>query len=265
MLSGLEKLQPAPSASERSSEAIAPQQAPIGNGNGNGHNAANYAQQPLSTEPNFVSSNGVNSISTAIAAVLNSQREAESSVDSDVQLLSPYQDLTLPDAIALLLEDNAGTILKLDFIVRSLYGKLPAPQVDTVTERVREALEAGVEEGRWQRDALNHPDNSDCYTWKLPLQVELTPSTQITSAELSDSSDSDDIDEEFLALPIIDEVVSEKEFLELVEKGFLNFNKMKQIAQKLQFRSYGTIKSPEVFAAFLGRKSIKRSVIQPYL
>jgi len=262
LLSGLEKLQP---------EAIAPSQViAMSVTNGNGRNAGNHTQQQLSTEPNFASGNRVDSISTVIAAVLNSESEEESSVDSEVELLPPYEDLTLFDAncaerrsaaIAKLLQENAGTILKLDFIVRSLYGKLPASQLVTVTEQVKRSLEAGVEEGRWQRDSLNHPDNTDCYTWNLPLKVELTPSALFTPTELSNSND---IDEESLALPIVDGVMSEKEFLELVEKGILNFDKMKQIAQKFQFRSYGTIKSSKAFAAFLGKKSIKRSVIQRF-
>jgi len=258
LLSGLEKLQPAPSASERSSEAIAPQQAPIGNGNGNGngngHNAANYAQQPLSTEPNLASGNRVDSISTVIASVLNSQREAESSLDSDVQLLSLYQDLTLPNAIADLLQENAGTILKLDFIVRSLYGKLPASQLVTVTERVKQALEAGVEEGRWQRDALNHPDNTDCYTWNFPLEVELTPSAQTTSVELQ-------TEEPYY----FDDYISRTELLDLVDTGALTVEKMRQIAQDLHLFGYGSIKYPKSFAAFLARNSVSRSVIQQYL
>jgi len=266
LLSGLSKLQPEANRDDRISVAITPQQAPIGNGygngngNGNGHNAANYAQQPLSTEQNFASSNGVNSISTVIASVLNSQREAESSVDSDVQLLSLYQDLTLPNAIADLLQENAGTILKLDFIVRSLYGKLPASQLDTVTERVKQALESGVEEGRWQRDALNHPDNSDCYTWNLPLEVELTPSVQTQSTELSDSDDTNAEEPYYF-----DDYISKTDLLDLVDTGALTVEKMRQIAQDLHLFGYGSIKYPKSFAAFLAKNSVSRSVIQQYL
>jgi len=272
LLAGLQKLQPEANCAPRRSAAIAPQQASIGNGNGNGngHSAGNgHIQQQLSTEPKALSGNGLDNLSSMIATVLSSKTSDLSSLDSDVQLLPPYQDLPLPEAIALLLQENAGTILKLDFLVRSLYGKLPAAQVDIVTEQVKRSLEAGVEEGRWYRDSLNHPHNTDCYTW-LPLEeTELTPSAQSASAGLSvsdgDLDDSDNIDGESLVLPIVDGVVSEKEFMELVEKGILNFDKMKKIAQKLQFRSYGTIKSSKAFAAFFGKKSIKRSVIQPYL
>ena len=93
--------------------------------NGNGLQGANgHSQQQLSKEQNFSSGNGVDMLSTVIASVQSSESKEELSLDVDVKLLPSYQDLTLFDAIAKLLQDNTGTILKLDFIVRSLYGKL---------------------------------------------------------------------------------------------------------------------------------------------
>ncbi len=82
-------------------------------------------------------------------------------------LLPQYQGMAPIAAIEQLLRENQGSILHLDFIVRSvaarrasLYGELNQNDIARLTVVVKEALKLGVKQGLWDVD----PDNPTCYT-----------------------------------------------------------------------------------------------------
>ncbi|HEY9690626.1 MAG TPA: hypothetical protein V6D15_00300 [Oculatellaceae cyanobacterium] len=174
-----------------------------------------------------------------------------------VELLPPYHEQDLPSALASLLQCHTGTILKLDFIVRTLYGKLTPEQFETIRVRVFQVLEQGVSEGRWHKDPYPHANNTDCYTWSLEsLDDEFINNEEKEVEDVANNS-------ETLFDP--NEVVNIADILQLVESGVLTIVKMKQLAKELRLLSYGTIKYPQSFASYFVKNGLTRGTLQRFI
>ena len=98
-----------------------------------------------------------------------------SSTSSDgvqgVEMLPNYQGMNRIDALSLLLTEHSGTVLHLDFIVRSLYGELEPSLFKVIKNRVGSSLLMGVEQQLWARVA----DSPGCYTFDLSLVEPASP------------------------------------------------------------------------------------------
>ncbi len=98
-----------------------------------------------------------------------------SSTSSDgvqgVEMLPNYQGMNGIDALSLLLTEHSGTVLHLDFIVRSLYGQLEPSLFKVIKNRVGSSLLMGVEQQLWARVA----DSPGCYTFDLSLVEPASP------------------------------------------------------------------------------------------
>lgn len=77
-----------------------------------------------------------------------------------INFLPEYDGLDLNAAIEKLLRDNQGSILHVDFIVRSLYGELNKEDTNRAIKSLFAVLDSGVKQGLWDVD----PDNRNCYT-----------------------------------------------------------------------------------------------------
>lgn len=82
-----------------------------------------------------------------------------------ILLLPQYQHLTRSEAVEKLLQDNIGTILHTDYIVRSLYGNLEKEALKVEKQRLYETLGKGITKGLWDKV----PDQPGCYTVDLKL------------------------------------------------------------------------------------------------
>ena len=82
---------------------------------------------------------------------------------SEIPLLSQHRNLSRIQAIEKVLEENAGTVCHIDFIVRSLYGDLESTLFKVVKGRVHSSLTHGKEKGYWSAV----PDEPGCYTYDL--------------------------------------------------------------------------------------------------
>lgn len=80
-------------------------------------------------------------------------------------LLPQYQHLTRSEAVEKLLQENIGTILHTDYIVRSLYGNLEKEAFKVEKQRLYETLGKGIAKGLWDKV----PDQPGCYTVDLKL------------------------------------------------------------------------------------------------
>lgn len=80
-------------------------------------------------------------------------------------LLPQYQHLTKSSAIEQLLHEHSGTILHVDFILRTLYGELTPEDITTEMPRINDSLKKGVAKGLWDRV----PDEVGCYTADIKL------------------------------------------------------------------------------------------------
>ncbi len=99
--------------------------------------------------------------------LLNDSRNGSTSSDGveDVEMLPNYQGMNRIEALSLLLAEHSGTVLHLDFIVRSLYGQLEPSLFKVIKSRVGSSLLLGVEQKLWARLT----DEPGCYTLDLKL------------------------------------------------------------------------------------------------
>ncbi|MGF1487750.1 MAG: hypothetical protein ACFBSE_11725 [Prochloraceae cyanobacterium] len=84
---------------------------------------------------------------------------------TDVRVIPPYQGLSLANAVQKILEDNAGSILTLDYIVTMLYGKVDGEKLKVVKNRLVKTISIGKRKGKW--DSV--PNQPGCYTWDWQL------------------------------------------------------------------------------------------------
>jgi hypothetical protein len=82
-----------------------------------------------------------------------------------LRVLPDYSHLSLIDAIEQIVKENAGRILKADFVVRTLYGELSGQAFTKAREIVGRALWSGANQKRWQR----LPRQKGAYTLKIKL------------------------------------------------------------------------------------------------
>jgi len=117
--------------------------------------------------------------------LLNGNRNGSTSSDGvqDVEMLPNYQGMNRIEALSLLLAEHSGTVLHLDFIVRSLYGELEPSLFKVIKSRVRSSLTQGVEQKLWARVT----DSPGCYTFDLSLvePAEPPPAFRSSSGGLS--------------------------------------------------------------------------------
>ena len=275
LLVGLEQLQQSPVANEPSLI----QAASHTNGK-NGHNSNGFSSSQLVTELNCTKQ----SQTLASTATIPNQ-----DWEQKVQLLPPYQHLDLSDAIALLLKEHSGRILKLDFIVRTLYGKLQSSQYKVISEIVFKALEQGVKDGKWDKDPYPHVNNADCYISKWEsvadqsndndqLQTDVEE-TEIETVEQFINSDvqlvipveetetvidvgnHDDVS----ADPDIGKYVTEEKLYELVDSGILTEFKLKKLAAIIKAPCYNNMRRPKTFIAAFIKNHLTYEVLNDFL
>jgi len=98
-------------------------------------------------------------------------------------LLPQYQHLTRSEAVEKLLQENIGTILHTDYIVRSLYGNLEKEAFKVEKQRLYETLGKGIAKGLWDKI----PDQPGCYTIDLKLvdkEEKSSPTSHQQAAKL---------------------------------------------------------------------------------
>ncbi|MBX9254976.1 hypothetical protein H1Q63_13650 [Desmonostoc muscorum CCALA 125] len=83
----------------------------------------------------------------------------------EIPMLPQYQSLSRMEAIKQLLQEQAGTVCHIDFIVRSLYGELDSNLFRVVKGRVQSSLTQGRERSYW----VIIPEEPGCYTLDLSL------------------------------------------------------------------------------------------------
>ncbi len=112
---------------------------------------------------------------------INSSHNGSTSSDGvqDVEMLPLYQGMNRIDALSLVLTEHSGTVLHLDFIVRSLYGELEPSLFKVIKNQVGSSLKQGVEQRLWARIT----DSSGCYTKDLSLVEPTSPSQVKPSGE----------------------------------------------------------------------------------
>ncbi len=276
LLAGLEQLQPLQSEPVANEPSLIHA---VSHTNGkNGHNSNGFSSSQLAVELN-----GAKQSQTFASTVTVPDREQE------VQLLPPYQHLDLSSAIASLFKQHPDIILKLDFIVRTLYGKLQSPQYKVISEIVFKALEQGVKEGHWDRDPYPHVNNADCYISKWEsvadqsndndqLQTDVEE-TEIETVEQSINSDvqlvipveetetvidvgnHDDVS----ADPDIGKYVTEEELYELVDSGVLTEFKLKKLAAIIKAPCYNNMRRPKTFIAAFIKHHLTYEVLDDFL
>jgi hypothetical protein len=104
---------------------------------------------------------------------INGSRNGSTSSDGveDVEMLLTYQGMNQIEALSLLLSEHLGTVLHLDFIVRSLYGELEPSLLKVIKNRVGSSLKQGVEQKLWAKVT----DSPGCYTKDLSLVEPVEP------------------------------------------------------------------------------------------
>lgn len=81
----------------------------------------------------------------------SSAHKPQSTDKSSSKMLPLYQELNLVDAISVIVRENSGKILNIDFVARALYGELSGQALTKAKERVGKALWSGAKQKRWQR------------------------------------------------------------------------------------------------------------------
>jgi len=84
---------------------------------------------------------------------------------TNTPLLPQYEHLTKSEAVEKLLQENIGTILHVNYIVRALYGDLDTQALKVERQRLYETLSKGIARGLWDKI----PDQPGCYTIDLKL------------------------------------------------------------------------------------------------
>jgi hypothetical protein len=104
---------------------------------------------------------------------INGSRNGSTSSDGveDVEMLPTYQGMNQIEALSLLLSEHSGTVLHLEFIVRSLYGELEPSLLKVIKNRVGSSLKQGVEQKLWAKVT----DSPGCYTFDLSLVEPVEP------------------------------------------------------------------------------------------
>ncbi|MUL36269.1 hypothetical protein [Gloeocapsopsis dulcis] len=80
-------------------------------------------------------------------------------------LLPQYQHLSKSEAVEQLLQENEGSILHLDYIIRAVHGEIDVQDLKAEKLRMNDTLRKGVEKGLWEKV----PDSPGCYTIDLKL------------------------------------------------------------------------------------------------
>ena len=85
---------------------------------------------------------------------------------NELQVLPKYRGLSKFEAVMQLLQSNAGSILHVDYIVRTLYGELEPNAFKVAKDRVSNTLYTGhKQKNLWAKV----PDQIGCYTLDLKL------------------------------------------------------------------------------------------------
>ncbi|MGB3204078.1 MAG: hypothetical protein WBB28_03750 [Crinalium sp.] len=274
LLAGLEQLQPL--QSEPVANELSLIQAASHEEGKNGHNNNGFSSSQLAVELN-----GAKQSQTFASTVTVPDREQE------VQLLPPYQHLDLSSAIASLFKQHPDIILKLDFIVRTLYGKLQSPQHKVISEIVFKALEQGVKEGHWDKDPYPHVNNADCYISKWESVADRSndndqlqaddEETEIETVEQSINSNVQlvipveetetliDVGNDVASDPGISKYVTEEELYELVNSGILTEFKLKKLAAIIKAPCYNNMRRPKTFIAAFLKNHLTYEVLDDFL
>lgn len=91
-------------------------------------------------------------------------------------MLPQHQHLTKLQAVESLLKESAGTILHIDYIIRTLYGELEPDALIAEKTRMHDTLKTGMQKGLWDRV----PDQAGCYTIDMMLLEPEPNPTEIT-------------------------------------------------------------------------------------
>jgi hypothetical protein len=73
------------------------------------------------------------------------------------------------------MQENEGSILHVDYIIRALYGELEPEDVKAEKPRMNDTLKKGVAKGLWERV----PDSPGCYTADLKLVEKKAESKKV--------------------------------------------------------------------------------------
>jgi hypothetical protein len=92
---------------------------------------------------------------------------------SKLKLLPPYDTMSKIDAIAKLMKDHPGEILKTDQIIHHLHGELSTNDLKAERLRVRDVLKRGIKRKLWAKIA----DQDSTYTLDLKLLKSAAKST----------------------------------------------------------------------------------------
>jgi hypothetical protein len=96
---------------------------------------------------------------------LDSNGQTKLSSLTKTPMLPEYQNLTKVQAVEKLLQDNQGSILHVDYIIRALYGDLDAEAIKAEKPRMYDTLSQGTDKGLWDKV----PEQASCYTIDLKL------------------------------------------------------------------------------------------------
>ncbi|HEY9653248.1 MAG TPA: hypothetical protein V6C95_21495 [Coleofasciculaceae cyanobacterium] len=137
---------------------------------------------------------------TTTNTVLNGNSGTSSEGVQEVEMLPPYQGMNRMEALSLLFAEHSGTVLHLDFIVRSLYGIVEPTLLKVIKKRVGNNLTSGVEQKLWARVA----DSPGCYTLDLKL-VEPAFPERAGGAEGAEGANEDEFASGTFAVPVLDQ------------------------------------------------------------
>ncbi|NEO97574.1 MAG: hypothetical protein F6K58_02450 [Symploca sp. SIO2E9] len=95
-------------------------------------------------------------------------------LQSEAKKCPPYQDMGTKEAIARVLEANRGMMLRVDYIIREIFGELEEPAYVSATALVNSLLSEGESEDLW----YSVSDSPGCYTFSLEDFPDLDPSNR---------------------------------------------------------------------------------------
>lgn len=104
------------------------------------------------------------------SANFDSARELQ----SELQKRPPYQQMGTKEAITRVMEANQGTMLRVDYIIREVFGELEETAYVSATTLVNSVLSEGESEGLW----CYVSDSPGCYTLSLEDFPDLEPSNR---------------------------------------------------------------------------------------
>lgn len=100
-----------------------------------------------------------------------------------LRMLAAYADLSLIDAVDLVVNDRAGQVLTTELVAIALYGKLSERELSEAKEIVARALWRGAEAKRWQ----HVPGKEGVYTLDLRLiELASSPISNKSKARMED-------------------------------------------------------------------------------